>query len=163
MTFTLEKGKVNVQVPENKYKFFPTAYDPQSWKLLTEPTTQTKLQHQTPQYNTRFRPPSTDTRHQQHFMEDWQMVQRQWGKHHTSQRKRRGVPHNILTRTNAGAAGNSWPTRPAKTTPENYFQNPMATQNQVQWGDQDDSTRITTQTKRSHANREPTPLKYIDA
>jgi len=161
--FTLEKGKVDVWVPENKYKFFPTAYDSQLWKLLTEPTTQTELQHQTPQYNMRFRPPNTDTRHQQHFMEDWQTVQQQWGKHHTSQGKWRGVSHNVLTRTNTGTADNGWLTGPAQTTLENYFQNPMVTQNQVQWGDQDDSTGITTQTERSHTNREPTPLKYIDA
>ena len=79
-----------------------------------------------------------------------------------SQRKRQGASHNVLTGTNAGAAYNDWPTRPAQTTLENYFQNPMSTQNQVQWGDQDDSTRITTQTEGSHTNREPTPLKYID-
>jgi hypothetical protein len=36
--FLQEKGKILECAPENKYEFFPTDDDPQSWRLLNEPS-----------------------------------------------------------------------------------------------------------------------------
>jgi hypothetical protein len=67
---------------------------------------------------------------------------------------------NTCTGANASAADNGLPVRLTQTTLENYFQNPLQMQTQVQWEDQEMESGTEFHQKQ---NREPTPLKYIDA
>ena len=158
--FVIEKHKIMEWVPENKFKFFPTD-DPATWRLLNNPGIWEEQKKQNPHPCAAIHEPSnTDTRHQQRFMEDWQTIQCQRGRPHAPQGQQQGVSSNTGTGANTGAVDSGWPVRPTQTTLENYFQNPMQTQAQMRWGDQEEELRMELCQKE---NREHTPLKYVDA
>jgi hypothetical protein len=73
-TFIKEKEKLQEQVPENKYKFFPSQ-EPQTWRLLNQPEMTMNEQQQAWQYTTNWTTHHTNPQ-EQTFMEDWQMVRR---------------------------------------------------------------------------------------
>jgi hypothetical protein len=57
--FKAEKEKTLVQVPENKYKYFPTQ-DPNTWRLLNDNTTNRGPIQHTTRHDTNWYPQQTN-------------------------------------------------------------------------------------------------------
>lgn len=120
-------------------------------------------------------PHHMDTWHQQWFMEDWQEVHWQQGNHYAPQHHAQGMPYDICTGANKGAAHNGWPSRPVQTTLDEfgYLVNAQPNENQQQqhriddpipncpWGDCDPNKQGPGPTPQAAlSGRSPTPHDY---
>ena len=77
--FKAEKEKIQAQIPENKYKYFPTEA-PHTWQLLNEVDMHTDFQQHQHNANANWYAPSRDPRNQHGFMNGWNEVRRQCGR-----------------------------------------------------------------------------------
>jgi hypothetical protein len=98
--FKTEKEKIQVRIPENKYKYFPTEV-PRTWQLLNETDTNTDPQQHQHNSSTRWNAPTGDLRSQHGFMNDWHEVRCHHGRPPTMQNRQ---------------TDNGWPVRLTQTT-----------------------------------------------
>lgn len=106
--FKTEAEKVHNRVLDNKYKYFPTS-EPKTWSLLNEPDNHTEQNRAQPHQNN---PPNS-----QNHTESWQTTNRGRTFPPLTQQDRHYVPQ---PRTDTYRPDNSWQSRPAQTTLDNY-------------------------------------------
>jgi len=135
--FLTQHHKIQEQNPENKYKFFPTP-SPTTWKLLNKPDSCTGLNQPRYRQENHQQTDTTNLRHQQCFMEDWQTTRCQRG---------RPAPQNWTQ-------DNRWPVQPTQRTLDHYMMNQQGHGQQEQEGIDQDTTIQRTQWSEQDPNEE---------
>ena len=107
LAFAKEQDKLRQNIPENKYKYFPS-YEPCTWSLLNQPETMTNTMQPIWQQNNNGVMHENFTQPQQ-FMDDWQTVRRHHGYQTDAAVHMQRGGTILTTNTYAGGSDTSWP------------------------------------------------------